>query len=58
MCLFRTVIFFKNFLKDFIYLLLERGEGTEKERERDIHQLSLTHAPTGKWAHNPGMCPD
>ena len=26
----------KFFLKDFIYLFLERGEGKEKERERNI----------------------
>ena len=25
------------FLKGFIYLFLERGEGKEKERERNIH---------------------
>ena len=28
--------FFSSFLKDFIYLLLERGEGREKERERNM----------------------
>ena len=27
-------VFFKNFLKIFIYLFLERGEGKEKKRER------------------------
>ena len=27
---------FKFFFKDFIYLFLEREEGTEKERERNI----------------------
>ena len=27
---------FYLFLKDFIYLFLERGEGREKERERNI----------------------
>ena len=31
-CCFSFFIFFK----DFIYLLLERGEGREKERERNI----------------------
>ena len=25
-----------SFFKDFIYLFLERGEGREKERERNI----------------------
>ena len=46
--------------KDFIYLLLERGEGKEKERERSIDVwLSLTHVlPTGDLACNPGLCPD
>ena len=52
------------FLKDFIYLLLETGEGREKERERhinvwEIHWLVASHMPpTGNLAHNPGMCPD
>ena len=27
--------------KDFIYLFLERGEGREKEKERNIDQLPL-----------------
>ena len=42
------------FLKrDFIYL--ERGEGREKERERNINVwLLLVRA----LACNPGMCPD
>ena len=33
------IIFWFNtfFKKDFIYLLLERGEGREKERERNIN---------------------
>ena len=29
------------FKKDFTYSFLERGEGREKERERNIHQLPL-----------------
>ena len=38
------------FLKDFIYLFLERGEGREKERERNINVwLPLTHPPLGTW---------
>ena len=28
---------FLPFFKDFIYLFLERGEGKEKEREKNIH---------------------
>ena len=31
---------FIDFLKDFIYLFLERGEGREKERERNINVAS------------------
>ena len=48
--------------KDFIYL--ERGEGREKERERntdlwEMHQsVAFDTPPTGIPAHNPGMCPD
>ena len=30
-----------DFVKDFIYLFLERGEGSEEERERNINQLPL-----------------
>ena len=48
----------KIFLKDFIYLLLDRGERREKERERNINLLPPIHALTRDLAHNPGMCPD
>ena len=37
--------FFLRFFK--IYLLLERGEGREKEGERNIDQLSLAHPQLG-----------
>ena len=38
------------FLKDFIYLFLERGEGNEKERERNINVwLPLTCPLLGTW---------
>ena len=30
----------------------------EKQRERNMDQLSLVCALTGDWTHNPGMCPD
>ena len=52
------------FFKDFIYLFLERGEGREKDRERNIdvqekHQLVDSHMPqTEDLACNQGMCPD
>ena len=48
---------------NFIYLFLERGEGKEKDRERNIsegktHGSVASHTlPTGELAHNPGMCP-
>ena len=47
------------FLKDFIYLFSERGEGRQKERERNINVwLHLTCPPTGDLACKPGMCPE
>ena len=37
-------------LKDFIYLFLERGEGREKERERNINVwLLLARLLLGTW---------
>ena len=39
-----------NFFKDFIYLYLEREEGREKEREKNINVwLLLTWPPLGTW---------
>ena len=39
-----------NFLKDFIYLFLERGERKEKERERNINVwLPLMRPLPGTW---------
>ena len=48
------------FFKDFIYLFLDRREGEEKERERNINVWLPPHPapPTGDLAHNPGLCPD
>ena len=43
------------FFKDFICLLLERGEGREKERERNTNRLPLIHNPSGDQTHYPGM---
>ena len=37
------------FLKDFIYLFLERGEGREKEMEGNISRLPLAHPHLGTW---------
>ena len=39
-----------------IYLFLERGEGREKERDRNIDRLPLTCTLTR--GPNPGMCPN
>ena len=54
-------IFFKKIF--FIYLFLERGEGREEERERnisvrDVDWLPLSRPPTWDLACNLGMCPD
>ena len=39
-----------TFFKDFVYLFLERGEGREKEREKNINVwLPLTHPLLGTW---------
>ena len=56
-------LFLKNvlpdFLKDLIYLFLERGEGREREREGATHRLvAFCTPPTGDLGHNPGTCPD
>ena len=43
---------------------LERGEGREKEKERNINVWEDTQSvasrtpPPGDLAHNPGMCPN
>ena len=44
-----------NFLKDFIYLLLERGKGREKERERNIHVWDVASHIATNWG--PGLQP-
>ena len=40
----------KHFFKDFIYLLLDRGEGREEERERHVVASHAPPPPTGPWA--------
>ena len=47
------VFLLKLFLKDFIHWFWERGEGSEKERERNIDRLPHT----GDLASKPGKCP-
>ena len=47
-CLFLSFFFLKTYL--FIYLFIERGEGREKERERNIDVwLPLAHPSLGTW---------
>ena len=46
------------FLKDFIHLFLDRGEGREEEGEKHQYVVA-SHAPSiGDLAFNPGMRPD
>ena len=54
-CIF---IYFLNFLKDFIYLLILRGR--EGERKGKKHQYVIANCMPlhGDLARNPGMCPD
>ena len=60
----RYIIILKDFVYLLIYLLLERGERREKERERNINVgeirvLAASHLPpTGNLACSPGVCPD
>ena len=44
------------YIKDFIYLFLERREG--RERGRRTSQIASCMSPTGDLVHNLGMCPD
>ena len=55
---FFPLILALGFLKVFIYLFLERGEGREKEREKHQCVVASHVVPTGDLACNPGMCPD
>ena len=61
---FHIIVSFSVSLFKRFYLFSERGEGREKERERNIdvqkkHQLVASHMPPNvNLACNPGMCPD
>ena len=44
-----TLKLFILFFKDFICLVLQKGEGREKERERNINVLPLVHLLLGTW---------
>ena len=46
------------FLKDFVYLFLERGRKGEREGEKHLYVVASCVPPTGDLACNPGMCPD
>ena len=47
--LFLNCVYF-SFLRDFMYLVLERGEGKDKERKRNISVwLPLMHPLLGTW---------
>ena len=49
---------FSFFSFNFIYLVLERGEGKEKDGEKHQCVVASHVLPTGDLACNPGMCPD
>ena len=44
--------------KDFIYLLLERGEVREREGEKHQCVVASHMLSTGDLPHNPGVFPD
>ena len=46
------------FLKDFIYLFLERGREGKREGEKHQCVVASLAPPTGNLARNPGMCPE
>ena len=53
------------YLSNFLFIFLERGEGREKERkrnidvwERNINWFPLIGTSTGDQTQNPSMCPD
>ena len=65
----RVLCFLHTFFKDFVYLFLERREGREKERERNMNVWSTLMwpplgtqpatqvcAPTGNRISNPLVC--
>ena len=54
------VLYMYSLLYDFlkkILFILERGEGREKERDRNIHAWLPLKPPAGDLACSPGMCP-
>ena len=53
MIIFKNLDYFPSFLKDFIYLALERGEGREKEREGNIDVWLPLTGPVPNWGPGP-----
>ena len=56
-------IFSLFLFKDYLFIIIERGRGWEREGEthpcvRDTSIGYLSHTPNCYLAHNPGMCPD
>ena len=56
----RCCLLTKLLFKDFIYLLLERGKGRERNiNMQETRELVVSCLPpAGNPAHNPGMCPE
>ena len=46
------------FVKDFIYLFLERGREGQREGEKHQSVVASHTPPTRDVAYNSGMCPD
>ena len=55
--MFSAQLILVSFLKDFIYLFLERGREGEREGEKHHCVVASRAPPTGDLAYNPGMCP-
>ena len=54
-----TISIWVFFLRFYLFLVLDRGEGKEKERKRYINVwLPLKRPPLLGTAYNPGMCPN
>ena len=52
------LLYFQYFLKDFISLFFDRGEGREKERERNINVwLPLMRPQVGTWPATQACAP-
>ena len=54
----QTLIAISIYLFKRFYSFIFRGEGWEKERERNTMCGCFSRTPTEHLACNPGMCPD